>query len=105
MQTPFFPDRRDQGDRQRRKMTAPGDATSLVVLNLRPGTYGDDIFLYDPIFSRDFFLNYSEKRLQNLLIKDVFRGHNWLEKFKKSRPKTSSNEINQFHEKKKFPPI
>ena len=31
-------DRRDQGDRQRRKMTAPGDANSLVVQNLRPGT-------------------------------------------------------------------
>ena len=31
-------DRRDQGDRQRRKMTAPGDATSLIVQNLRPGT-------------------------------------------------------------------
>ena len=30
-------DRRDQGDRQRRKMTAPGDATSLVIQNLRPG--------------------------------------------------------------------
>ena len=36
---PLFSDRRDQGDRQRRKMTAPGDANSLVVLNLRPGNY------------------------------------------------------------------
>ncbi len=34
----FISDRRDQGDRQRRKMTAPGDANSLVVQNLRPGT-------------------------------------------------------------------
>ena len=31
-------DRRDAGDRQRRKMTAPGDSNSLMVQNLRPGT-------------------------------------------------------------------
>lgn len=33
-----IPDRRDQGERQRRKMTAPGDAVNLIVQNLRPGT-------------------------------------------------------------------
>ena len=31
-------DQRDQGEKQRRKMTASGDAVSLVVQNLRPGT-------------------------------------------------------------------
>ena len=33
-----FSDQRDQGEKQRRKMTASGDAISLVVQNLRPGT-------------------------------------------------------------------
>ena len=35
---PFlFLDRRDGGERQRRKMTAQGEAVSLIVQNLRPG--------------------------------------------------------------------
>ena len=33
----LFLDQRDQGEKQRRKMTASGDAISLVVQNLRPG--------------------------------------------------------------------
>ena len=33
----LFSDQRDQGEKQRRKMTASGDAISLVVQNLRPG--------------------------------------------------------------------
>ena len=32
-----FSDQRDQGEKQRRKMTASGDAINLVVQNLRPG--------------------------------------------------------------------
>ncbi len=35
----FFSDRRDGGERQRRKMTAQGEAVSLVVQNLRPGVH------------------------------------------------------------------
>ena len=34
---PIFSDQRDQGEKQRRKMTASGDAINLVVQNLRPG--------------------------------------------------------------------
>lgn len=30
-------DQRDQGEKQRRKMTASGEAKNLVVQNLRPG--------------------------------------------------------------------
>jgi hypothetical protein len=33
----LFLDRRDGGERQRRKMTAQGEAVSLIVQNLRPG--------------------------------------------------------------------
>ena len=36
-----FPDDRDSGEVERRKMTAPGDSVSLVVQNLRPGTTYD----------------------------------------------------------------
>ncbi len=35
----YLSDRRDSGEIERRKMTAPGDALSLVVQNLRPGEY------------------------------------------------------------------
>lgn len=31
-------DRRDSGEKELRKMTAPGEAVSLIVQNLRPGT-------------------------------------------------------------------
>ena len=34
-----FSERRDGGERQRRKMTTQGEALSLVVQNLRPGTF------------------------------------------------------------------
>ncbi|CAB4064373.1 DSCAM [Lepeophtheirus salmonis] len=33
-----LPDERDKGEKQRRKMTAPGDAVNLIIQNLRPGT-------------------------------------------------------------------